>query len=178
MKIFVKWTLNGLLFTGGILILTILTGEFDSSNIGVSIAAIIIGALMLGFFFYILEVKYLPRRKIKLTKKLMKVFNAEPVSDEIMRFKVGGIDFYTEVEFDLRISQHAAFEMIRFHIPRHQIDRLPEKPEFKYKEDNCNGIQTYNVYQTNGMGLKLAKRRFEKRIEKVKPTANIVQPQA
>ena len=66
---------------------------------------------------------------------------------------------------DFKLSfQISNVETVRFHIPRPQINRLSTKPGFELMEDKINGIQTYDVYQTNGSGLKLAKEKLEKMI--------------
>ena len=82
-----------------------------------------------------------------------------------MKFKINKIDFFAEIIVDFKLGfQIANVETIRFHIPRTQINRLSTKPGFELTEDKINGIQTYDVYETNGLDLKLAKNKLEKMI--------------
>ena len=111
------------------------------------------------------DAKYLPKRRDELTNKLIQTFNAEPFSAGVMKFKIGKIDFFAEIVVDFKLGfQIAHVETIKFHIPRTQIEQLSKKPEFVLIEDNIDEIQTYNIYQTSGSGLKLAKGKLEKMI--------------
>jgi len=167
MKRFLIWTLKGFILLSAMLIIKALVGEFDKSRLGISIVVILIGSLILGLIFYLLELKFIPWRKQKLMNKLVRIFSSTPISENIAYFKLGGFDFFAEIEFKLEMSEYSgSAEIISFHIPRQQIDRLPMKPDFKFKNDSCNGIETYRVFQTNGLGLKHAKKQFEKRIGK------------
>ena len=134
------------------------------SYFGQSLIAMIIGVLMFGSIILFLDVKYLPKRKTELANKLIEVFKAERVSEGVMKFKIGPLDFYAEimVDFKLAISQIANFEIVKFHVPRNLVDQLSIKPRFKLKEDKINEIPTYYVYQTDGTGLKLAKKKIGK----------------
>ena len=110
-----------------------------------------------------LDVKYLPKRKTELANKLIEIFQAEPISEGVMKFKIEAFDLFAEILVDYKLGlQLANVETVRFHIPRNQIDQLPTKPGFELKENKIDGIQTYNVYETDGMGLKLAKEELEK----------------
>ena len=121
--------------------------------------------LLFEFLIYFLDLKYLSKRKTELANKLIEIFKAEPVSEGVMKFNIDTFDLYAEIEVDFKLGlQIANVETVRFHIPRNQIDRLSTKPGLELKEDKINGIQTYNVYQTHGMGLKLAKEKLEKMI--------------
>ncbi len=109
--------------------------------------------------------KHLPKRRDELTNELIQTFNAEPFSAGVMKFKIGKIDFFAEIVVDFKLGfQIANVETIKFHIPRTQIEQLSKKPEFVLIEDNIDEIQTYNIYQTSGSGLKLAKGKLEKMI--------------
>ncbi len=174
MKGFTKWFFIGHFIIVLIIVWIITSGEIDSSSIGKPLVIILISTLSIDFLVYFLEVKFRPMREIKLTNKLIDLFKAEPVSEGIMKFTISRVDFYTEIEIDLKRSLHGAnAEIVRFHVPRNQIDRLTPKSRTELREDTCNGVQTYHVYQTNGTGLVLAKGRFEKMIEK--PTTNNLQ---
>ena len=165
MKLFLKWTFKAFLLFAAIEGFSILLEGFDKTQVGRSIVAIPIGSVILGLFFYWLEVKYIPWQRKRLTRKLIKIFGAKPISETVAHFKLGSFDFYTELEFNLKIPTHAGnVSIVNFHIPRQQIDRFPVKPDFKLRQAFYNGIATYKIYQTNGLGLKLAKRRFEKKL--------------
>lgn len=162
MKVFFKWALKGLLLLLVVIIYTAFTNEFDESRLPLVIGVIVGGALMLGGLFYFIEVYYLPKRKIKLTNKVISVFNATQITNEIFHGKIASFDVYIVVQFNLRMSMYTGnIEVINFHVPRKQIELLT-KVDFKLKEDNCNAFPTYNVFQTNGYGIKRAKKRLIK----------------
>ena len=128
-----------------------------------SLGVIIVGVLLFEFLIYFLDAKYLPKRKTELANRLIEIFNAEPFSKGVMKFQMEAFDLFAEIEVDYKLGlQLANVETVRFHIRRNQIDRLPTKPGFELKENKIDGIQTYNVYETDGMGLKLAKEELEK----------------
>ena len=165
MKLFFKWTFKAFLLLAAVEGFSILFEGFDKTQIGRLVVGASISSVTLGLLFCLLEVKYIPWKKKSLTKKLIKVFDAEPISETVAYFKLGSFDFYTELEFNLRMSMYAGnVAIVNFHIPRQQIDRFPIKPDFKLRQAFCNGMATYKIYQTNGLGLKLAKRRFEKKL--------------
>lgn len=165
MKIFIRWTLIGILCLGGIALFTILTSDFDSTQWPTVILATIAGAVLIGLTFYLVETKYIPWRSKRIQNKLASIFDAKPIADNLAEFNMHGITFLVLIEFQLSISKYGNAEIVSFHIPRQQADRMLVKPKFKYILDTCNDIPTYRVYQTNGFGLALAKRRFDKKID-------------
>ncbi|MBK9402321.1 MAG: hypothetical protein IPN36_16205 [Bacteroidetes bacterium] len=164
MKTFAKWTIYGLLFLGSIVIFTILTTDFDNNRLPATIIATSIGSVLLGLTFYLTETKYIPWRKKSIQNKLSKVFNAKPLTDHVAEFNWGGLTFLVHIEFRLSMSKYGNAELVSFHIPRHLIDRLHIKPSFKYEEETCLNTKTYKVYQTNGFGITLAKKRFNEKL--------------
>ena len=150
-------------FIGHFLILIIVG---ISLYFGLSLVAIIIGFLLFEFLLYLLDKKYLPKRKTEITNQLIEIFNAEPFTEGVMKFEIDTIDFFVEIEVDFKLGFQtlANIETVRFHIPRNQIDQLSTKPRFELKENKIDRIQTYNVYETDGMGLKLAKEKLKKMI--------------
>lgn len=159
-------------FIGYFLILVVAVGI--GQYMGISLITIIVVVLLLELLIYFLDAKYLPKRKTELAKKIIEIFNAEPVSEGVLRFKFDTFDFYAETEVDFRpvIVLIANVETVKFHIPKSQIDRLPISPGFELKEDKVNGIQTYSVYQSDGNGLLFAKEKLERMICEVRPTAS------
>ncbi len=134
---------------------------------GLRLIAILLFVGLIEFLFYYLDTKYLPKRRAELTNELIEIFKAEPLSEGILKFKIRTIDFFVKIEIDFKQGlQIANVETIQFHVPRTQIDRLSAKPEFELMEDKIDGTQTYDVYQTNGPGLKLAKEDLEKMIKR------------
>ncbi len=158
-------------FIGHFLILMIaaVTGFYFN----ISSVTIISFVLLLALLIYVLDVKYLPKRKTEIAGKLIEIFNAEPFSEKVMKFKIVTFDLYAEIEADFLtgIAQVANFETVKFHIPKNQIDHLPIKPGPELKDDKINESQTYNVYQTDGKGLNSAKDSLEKMIKNIKATA-------
>lgn len=165
MKTFIKWTLLALLFQITLVIINIFSDGFDSSRMPSLIIYVSIGSLLLGGFFWLIEARYFPYRKKKLSLKITQLFGGNPISDSVLHFKFGNLDLYAEIELKLRMSKYSGgSELIKFHIPKFQVDKLRRKPSFKLKNSNCNNIPTYNIYETNGLGLKLAKRRIQSRV--------------
>ncbi len=145
--------------------LILITGVFISSFTGQPLITVFAFVILLELLLYFLDAKYLPKRKTELANKLIEIFKAEPFSKGVLKFKIGAFDLFAEIEVDFKLGfQIANVETVRFHIPRNQIDRLATKPGFELKEDKIDGIQTYNMYQTDGMGLKRAKEKLEKMI--------------
>ena len=132
------------------------------------------GGLPLGMFvfvvglvilFYFLNKEHTTKRKTEIVNILIDILKAEPVLKNVMKFKIETFYFYTEIIIDFKRGfQLANVEIINFHIPKDQFDRLSTKPEIVISENKINEIQTYIVYQTNGDGLKLAKKKLEEMI--------------
>jgi len=166
MKKYLLWTFKSFLLLTVVLGLVFLTDGGVKKGEWMFIIAYVIGAsFFAGFVFWIFEVKYIPHRKVKLNKKVAKIFEAEILSETICRFKLGDFDVLTESAFHLGVLQAGNYlELVHFHIPRNQIDEIQNKLNFKLKKSEIRGLPTYDVYQTNGLGLKLAKRRLMKKI--------------
>lgn len=102
-----------------------------------------------------------------MVNTLTGTYKAERLSGDVMKFKSGGFDIYTEIFSDSKFGiQLASFVLIYFHIPRDQFDRVLKKDVSGLTESKINGIQTYIVYQTHPAGLKQAKRKLEEIILK------------
>ena len=154
-------------FIGYFLILIVIAIGF---YVGLSLVAIIIGALLFEVLFYLLDLKFLSKRKTELANRLINIFNAEPISKGLVKFKVETFDLFAEIEVDFKlgITQLANFEDISFHIPRYQIDQLAVKPRLELKEAEIDGVQTYVLHQTDGVGLNFAKEKLEKILNQIK----------
>jgi hypothetical protein len=149
-------------FTGHLLILMIVACAilyFDKSQA----IAILLFVSLIEFLFYYLDAIYLPKRRAKLTDELIEIFNAEPFSEGVLKFKLGTIDFFVKIKIDFKQGlQLANFEAVSFHVPRTQINKISVRHKLNLLEDKINGIQTYDIYQTNGSGLNHAKEELEK----------------
>lgn len=132
---------------------------------GISLVAIITGFVFLELLIYYLDSNYIPKRKTELTNELIKVFKADIVSESVMKFKIGPIDVFAEIAVDFKRGlQIASIETITFHIPRSEKDKLSIS-DYDFKEDTLDGIASYNIYQTDGSGLDLAKEKLKKIVE-------------
>ncbi len=124
--------------------------------------------LFIGFIeclFYYLDTKYLPKRKAALTNKLIDTFQAEPLSEGVLKFKLDTIDFFVKIKIDFKQGlQLANIETIKFHIPRTQINKLSLKDKHNLSEDTINEVQTYCIYKTDGSELSHAKEALRKLI--------------
>ncbi|MGB1039545.1 MAG: hypothetical protein ACPGVD_01580 [Flavobacteriales bacterium] len=168
MKIFLKWLLRTSILLIGISLITILTltDDFDNSRIPKIILVLVGGILFLSLFFYLLEVKIIPWRIKKLNQKIIRTFDATEISTNCARFTLGSYEFYSVIHISLTLSQYGGGrEFIHFHIPKNQIDSAVIKPKFKLKNSNVNGIETYIVFETNGLGINFAKKRIENKIK-------------
>ena len=153
-------------FIGHLLILVIVAFAILFFG-GSRVIAILLFAGLIEFLFYYLNTKYLPKRKTEIINELIDTFKAEPFSEGVLKFKMNAIDFFVKVEIDFKQGlQLANIETVRFHIPITQIDQLTIKPGRELREDIIDGIQTYDIYQTNGSGLRSAKEDFEKMIKR------------
>ena len=164
MKPFFRWTLSAILFLSGIILISVLTDGFDKSRLTITIVAVLFGSILLGLIFYLTETFYFPWRKKRLHLKLEKLFKSIKVSDSIASIQILDWNFLVQLDFRLQMSTIGNLELISFHIPREIFDKKIVRPDFKLVPGNCNGIETYRVYQTNGLGLKLAKKRIENKL--------------
>lgn len=118
--------------------------------------------IVLLIFLYLLENLHFQKKKTEIFHILTETYKAEPLSEDVMRFKLGRYEFYSEIFSDSKFGiQLASFVIINFHIPKDQFDPVLTKHKFALNESNINGIQTYIVYQTHPNGLKLAKKKLE-----------------
>ena len=162
MKQFFDWTIKAGSMFSLIFLFLYFTGQ---SDIGLweAILVLVVCSVLLGVFFYLLEVKYFPIRKKQLMKKVIRIFDAHQISETQAKFKKGRYEIIVNIDFILRMSQYSqSGEVISFHVPRNQLGPMKLKRPLSQIEDKLNGKLTYRIYQTNGMGLKLAKKRIEK----------------
>ncbi|MCB0761289.1 MAG: hypothetical protein KDC12_07160 [Flavobacteriales bacterium] len=134
-------------------------------KVGVSrLAAIVLfGAIGLGFFFYLIETKFVPFRRKQILKKVIKVFDARVLSDSRAEFGVGGNTVIVDIHFALSLNTYSVQgEVISFHVPKDSVDSLELPKPLTRIEASLDHMPTYRIYQTNGMGLKLAKRRIDR----------------
>ena len=141
---------------------------------GLLLAALVVGSVVLFvFLIYSSENANPLRRRAEIVKILIDIFNAEPVSKNIMKFKIKTFDFFIEINIDFKQAfQLANVETINFHIPKDQFERVSTKPGIALHQNKINGIQTYLVYQTHGDGLTYAKKKLEEIISGARPAAN------
>ncbi len=165
MKTFLKWSIGAFFMLNILVAIQLSNDDLQNGNLKQALIILAVGSIGLGLIFYWLEIKYMPQRKIKLMSALIKLFDAKPIAPNIVRFKLGGLHFLAEVSVQLSIAPNSgAFESIGFHVEQGQYDRLTRIPNFKKRPARCNGLDTYLVYQTSGMWLKLAKKRLTKKL--------------
>lgn len=163
MKVFFKWTIKAFILLFVIGLIEILNVGLKKAHIVDGLLFICIGSFILGGVFWLIEMKFYPWRKIRLNKRISKIFDSTPVTDTVTHFKYGMIDVYTKLEFELHMSQYYnGQELISFHIPQNQTHYLQTNGGKIFQESVCNGIQTFQVHQTNSIGLKFAKKRLDK----------------
>lgn len=133
-------------------------------------AALTVGVILFVYLIYSLDHANPLQKKTEIVNRLIDLFKAQPVTKDVMKFKIDTFDFYTEIKVDFRQAfQLANVETINFHIPIDQFDRIYSKPEMALRENEINGILTYIIYQTNSDGLNLAKEKLEEMILKGNP---------
>lgn len=165
MKTFIKWTKRaGIMF--GLMFLVLYITEQVKIEIWESFLLFLLGSSALGAFFYLIEDKYFPFRRKQMLKKVTQIFQAEPLSESQAKFRTGRYDVFIDISFILSLNKYAANgEVISFHIPKNQLTDNKLTTPLSQIEEQLNGEPTYRIYQTNGMGLKLAKRRIDKRLK-------------
>lgn len=167
MRIFFKWTLQAFILFGGILFLLSIAGQGDISGLPLNILAVIFGALLMGLFFYLLEVNYVPWSKRRLHEKVTKTFLVETMTENTCHCKLNGFDIFIEIQFELKLSQYAANTAIAyFYVPRQQIDHLPKMPNLKTITAEFRDQEVYLIEESNALRLPLIKKRLEKRLNK------------
>jgi len=116
---------------------------------------------------YFIENLHFQKKKTEIVDILTETYKAERLSQDVLKFKLGRFDIYTEILSDSKFGlQLASFVLIYFHIPRDQFDPSFKKDVSALTESKIHGIQTYIVYQTHPAGLKHAKRKLEEIILK------------
>lgn len=164
MKTFTKWNIRTGIFIGAMLLLLFVKGEVKVGFLEL-IGVFLIGTVSLGTFMYLIEDKYFPVRRKKVLKKVVQIFNADPISDYQAKFKVNNYDILVDVDFVLSLNMSAPNgEVVSFHIPRDQLENRELSKPLSQIEELFNEIETFRIYQTNSMGLKLAKKRIEKNL--------------
>ena len=149
----------------GLMFLVLYITDQVKIEIWESFLVIIIGSSTLGAFYYLIENKYFPFRRKQMLKKVTRIFQAEPLSESQAKFKIGKYDVIIDINFILSLNKYAANgEVVSFHIPKNQLTDDKLTRPLSQIEEQLNGKPTYRIYQTNGMGLKLAKRRIDKRL--------------
>ena len=88
MKNFTKWNIRTAIFFGIMILMLFITGQIkiDFWNL---VMTYLIGTFSLGTFMWLVEDKYFPFRRKKILKKILRIFEAEPVSDSQAKFKIG-----------------------------------------------------------------------------------------
>ena len=166
MKTFTKWFINAGIMLGVLALFLYITGQTDLGIVQ-AILALLVGSLILGGAFYWMEEKYFPRRQKKMLDKVVRIFNAKVISPSQATFKVGEHDFIVDITFNLSLSEYEAQgEVITFYVPQNQLRAAQLKRPLSQVKTQLNGQSTYQVYQTNSWGLKLAKRRIDNRFLK------------
>ena len=165
MKTFAKWNIRTGIFFGIMILILFITGQVKVEFWDL-VVIFLIGTISLGTFMWLVEDKYLPFRRKQVLKKILRIFEAEPVSDSQAKFKSGNYDITIDIDFILSLNNYAANgEVISFHVPRTQLKHEKLNRSLSKIEEVLDGRQTFRIYQTNGMGLKLAKRRIEKNLK-------------
>ena len=165
MKTFTKWNIRTAIFFGIMILLLFITGQIkiDFWNL---VMTYLIGTFSLGTFMWLVEDKYFPFRRKKILKKILRIFEAEPVSDSQAKFKIGNYNITVEIDFIISLNKYARNgEVISFHVPRTQLKQGTLHRPLTQIEEVLDGKQTFRIYQTKGMGLKLAKKRIEKNLK-------------
>ncbi|WP_421750287.1 hypothetical protein [Croceimicrobium sp.] len=164
MKTFLKWTAKGAVFIGIILLVLYFIGEVKTGLPG-TLLILVIGSVLLGALFSFAELILIPYRRKRLLQKIVRLFKAKPLTDSLAKWEFGRYEIYIDISFDLKITEQAGnVELISFYIPAHQLRAYQLAMPLSQKEAEFRGMKTYRIYQTNGMGLKLAKGRISKQL--------------
>jgi hypothetical protein len=161
MKTFIKWSVRASGFFGLLFLVLHFSGQLKF-EIWQSIIVFLSGSLFLGCFFYLIEDKIIPIQKKRVLKKAVEIFNAEPLSESQATFKIDSYDITIDVGFILSLNIFKANgEVVAFYLSKKQLQNQKLKGSLSNIEETLNGEPMCKIYQTNSMGLKLAKRRIE-----------------
>lgn len=166
MKSFYKGFLSSLLgFSVLVGSIIVIEGTNPKTNWLALIVVILIGSLLIGYVFHYYIKYYQPKRKVKVTKKILNIFNPNELGNDTYKIKIHKFDIVIELFMvEVSLNMHSS-EMIRFYIPCEQIDSLITKPKFRFKKAKVLGMSLYHIYETNAMGLKLAKKKLNSRLK-------------
>ena len=167
MKVFLKWFAGSVLLLLTMALLPTMLSPHGKLHYFEGFVAILIGSLVLASLFCYLQVKFIPKRQKLLMNRIIDAFGSYPVNDSTTRFRVGPLTIYTQLDFQLLLSEHHGYaETIQFHVPQEQIDSLPSYP-FKLKMSRCNGMETYLIHQGSSWRIKRAKQKLEKKVGEI-----------
>ena len=162
MKNFIKCTIRAGRIFGIVFLIQYITNQVKV-EIWESFLLFFIGSSTFGALFYLIDYKYFPLQKKQLLKKVTQIFQAEPLSESQAKFKIGKYDVTIDISYIQSLNKYAAnVEVISFYIPKNQLTDDKLTHPLSQKEQHLNGIPTYRIYQTNEIGLKLAKQRIYK----------------
>ncbi|QNR25172.1 hypothetical protein [Croceimicrobium hydrocarbonivorans] len=164
MKTFFRWLIKAGLLLVSIILVVFLSGDLKSGPLE-TFLIILGGSSLLALLFSFLELKYIPYRRKKLMRKIVRLFGAIALTDSVAKWEFGRYEIYIDISFDLKITEQAGnLELISFYIPANQLRAYQLDIPLSQKEAEFRGMKTYRIYQTNGMGLKLAIGRISKQL--------------
>jgi hypothetical protein len=162
-RIFLKWTGRSFLYLLAFVSLSILFSKQGKVYWKEGAIAVVAGSLFLGALYYFLEAVYYPWRKEKLADRLIGLFSARPVSPHTAHFRIANFDIYTEINYDPKVAGDTSYgELIRFHIPMHQLMAYDDTGFLKYRIGYINGMDSCIVYEGDGLNLRKLRKGLEK----------------
>jgi len=175
MKQFVKWFLLAIL----LLLLGVITDlikndslTFVFLHIKRSLFIIGIGAFILAIFFVLVTRYYIPKRKAKLNKQIIKVFKARQLQESLFCFSIHtGFDCYIELTQDIRMTMNGAYnEQLIFYLPEKQLSQLSIRPEFKYELVILRTVQAkgFKIHQAPTFFMKNTREKVIRKIRSIR----------
>lgn len=173
MKRFLKWTVLAYIVIAIAITLKIVLDRpivFEINRLWTALIILGIGSILLGTIFVFIEKVYIPNRKKKLTRKIIKLFKAKTVRPLLFHFSINSYDCYIAVEQTLRMSVYGGYiEQIIFYIPQKQLDSLSVKPDFKYElVIIANEFYGYRIHIATSYDLKKSKEKVEQKIRSIR----------
>jgi hypothetical protein len=170
-KTFYKWFLRGIIFFAMLFLVMFFTGQVAVGWIDV-ISIWLMGSASLGLFFFLVEEYLMPYVMKRSMKKVVKVFGAVEMDAHHAKYHQGEFEVFVEIGYTLGMSKYAYNgEVISFHIPRHTLKKDSLVKPLSMENASLDGANTYLIYQTNTMGLKLAKRRIPEQLDQLHSSA-------
>lgn len=162
MKAFLSWQLKSLIFFAVLIAIQTFTGQkADSVSFQDIIKFGLIVSFSLGLFLFLIEKYGVPWFMKRTSRKIVKIFDAQEINKGELKCMIDDTEMFITQNFSISLITQSA-EYVTFLIPKQEIDNRNVKAKYKKISKRIGEVDCYQVWQTNSMGIKIAKKRIHK----------------